>query len=55
MLGADAHGKSEVEAAAFERCRLFCDDWEQASAGGELAAPVAAGAVGREDVTSSGT
>jgi ornithine cyclodeaminase/alanine dehydrogenase-like protein (mu-crystallin family) len=54
VLGADAHGKSEVEAAAFDRCRLYCDDWEQASTGGELAAPVEAGAVRREDVTQLG-
>ena len=54
VLGADAHGKSEVEPAAFARCRLFCDDWEQASTGGELAAPVEAGALGREDVTQLG-
>ena len=37
VLGADAHGKQEVELGAIERCRLFCDEWEQASAGGELA------------------
>ena len=36
VLGADAHGKQEVELEAIERCRLFCDEWEQASAGGEL-------------------
>jgi ornithine cyclodeaminase/alanine dehydrogenase-like protein (mu-crystallin family) len=50
VLGADAHGKAEVEPAAIERCRLFCDEWEQASGGGELAGPVATGRVGREDV-----
>src|SRR5829696_7488008 len=27
VLGADAHGKAEVEAAALARCRLFCDEW----------------------------
>ena len=27
------------------RCRLFCDEWEQASSGGELAGAVAAGTV----------
>jgi ornithine cyclodeaminase/alanine dehydrogenase-like protein (mu-crystallin family) len=54
VLGADAHGQSEVEIAAFERMRLFCDEWEQASAGGELAAPVAAGAVSRGDVIQIG-
>jgi alanine dehydrogenase len=54
VLGADAHGKSEVEAAAFGRLRVFCDEWEQASGGGELSAPVAAGTVDRDDVTEIG-
>ena len=54
VLGADAHGKSEVELAAFERLRVFCDEWEQASGGGELAAPVAAGRLERGDVTEIG-
>jgi alanine dehydrogenase len=54
VLGADAHGKQEVELPAIERCRLFCDEWEQASAGGELANGVDAGIVGRDDVTQLG-
>jgi alanine dehydrogenase len=54
VLGADAHGKAEVEPEAFARCRLFCDEWEQASKGGELAGPVSAGAVDREQVTELG-
>ena len=54
VLGADAHGKQEVELEAIERCRLFCDEWEQASAGGELANAVDAGLIGREDVTQLG-
>jgi len=54
VLGADAAGKSEVEPTALDRCRLFCDDWVQAAAGGELAAPVAAGRVARGDVTELG-
>jgi alanine dehydrogenase len=54
VLGADAHGKSEVELEAIERCRLFCDEWEQASSGGELANGVEAGRVGRGDVTQLG-
>jgi ornithine cyclodeaminase/alanine dehydrogenase-like protein (mu-crystallin family) len=53
-LGADGHGKAEVEPAALERCRLFCDEWRQASAGGELAGAVAAGSVRAEDVTEIG-
>jgi ornithine cyclodeaminase/alanine dehydrogenase-like protein (mu-crystallin family) len=54
VLGADAHGKQEVELSAIERCRLFCDEWEQASAGGELANGVEAGVVSREGVTQIG-
>ena len=54
VLGADAHGKAEVELAALARCRLFCDEWEQASKGGELSGAVAAGAVDRGDVTEIG-
>ena len=54
VLGADAHGKQEVHLAAIRRCRLFCDEWEQASAGGELANGVDAGAISREDVTQLG-
>jgi ornithine cyclodeaminase/alanine dehydrogenase-like protein (mu-crystallin family) len=54
VLGADGHGKREVSIDAIRRCRLFCDEWEQASAGGELAGPVAAGGVRRSDVTELG-
>ncbi len=54
VLGADAHGKQEVDLAAIERCHLFCDEWEQASAGGELANGVDAGLVSRDGVTQLG-
>ena len=54
VLGADAHGKQEVDLAAIERCRLFCDEWEQASAGGELANAVEGGLVSRDGVTQLG-
>jgi alanine dehydrogenase len=54
VLGADAHGKQEVDLAAVGHCRLFCDEWEQASAGGELANGVEAGALSRPDVTQLG-
>ncbi len=53
-LGADAHGKQEVELEAVERCRLFCDEWEQASAGGELANAADAGLIESEDVSQLG-
>ncbi|MDX6606099.1 MAG: alanine dehydrogenase [Solirubrobacterales bacterium] len=54
VLGADAHGKQEVELDAIERCRLFCDEWEQASAGGELSNGIEAGIIEREQVTQLG-
>ena len=54
MLGADGPGKAEAEVEAVERAELFCDDWEQASHGGELTAAVERGLVGRERVTELG-
>jgi ornithine cyclodeaminase/alanine dehydrogenase-like protein (mu-crystallin family) len=53
-LGADAHGKGEIELDALTRCHLFCDEWEQASKGGELSGAVSAGVVARDDVTEIG-
>jgi alanine dehydrogenase len=54
MLGADGPGKAEAEPAAVARCRLFCDEWAQASHGGELTGAVEAGLVTRESVTDLG-
>jgi ornithine cyclodeaminase/alanine dehydrogenase-like protein (mu-crystallin family) len=54
LMGADGPGKSEVAVAELARAHVFCDDWEQASHGGELAAAVAAGALSRDDVTELG-
>src|SRR3954470_20052713 len=54
MLGADGPGKAEAEPAAVAACRLFCDEWEQASHGGELTGAVETGLVTREQVTELG-
>jgi len=54
MLGADGPGKAEATVDAVAACELFCDEWAQASHGGELTAAVAAGRVRREDVTELG-
>jgi alanine dehydrogenase len=54
MLGADGPGKAEAEIEAVRRCRLFCDEWRQASHGGELTGAVEAGVVTREEVTDLG-
>jgi alanine dehydrogenase len=51
LMGADGPGKAEIAVEELARARVFCDDWEQASHGGELAAGVAAGLVSRERVT----
>jgi alanine dehydrogenase len=54
LMGADGPGKAEVALAELSRAHLFCDDWEQASHGGELAAGVEAGVVTRDSVTEIG-
>jgi ornithine cyclodeaminase/alanine dehydrogenase-like protein (mu-crystallin family) len=54
MLGADGPGKSEASVGAVASCVLFCDEWEQASHGGELTAAIEAGLVTRERVTELG-
>ena len=54
LMGADGPGKAEIAAAELRRATLYCDDWEQASHGGELAHAVEAGLVAEQDVTSLG-
>jgi alanine dehydrogenase len=54
MLGADGSGKAEASLDAVMACELFCDEWEQASHGGELAGAVAAGLVSQDQVTPLG-
>ena len=54
LMGADGPGKAEGAVEELARARVFCDDWEQASHGGELAAAVAAGVLRRDGVTQLG-
>ncbi len=54
LMGADGPGKAEIAAEELARIRLFCDDWEQASHGGELAQVVERGLVEEADVTRIG-
>jgi ornithine cyclodeaminase/alanine dehydrogenase-like protein (mu-crystallin family) len=54
MLGADGPGKAEAEPEAVAACDLYCDEWLQASHGGELTAAVERGLVSRDDVTELG-
>jgi len=54
MLGADGPGKAEMSVGAVASCALYCDEWAQASHGGELTGAVEAGMVRREQVTDLG-
>jgi ornithine cyclodeaminase/alanine dehydrogenase-like protein (mu-crystallin family) len=54
LMGADGPGKAEMATAEIERAHVFCDDWEQASHGGELAHAVEEGALQAAEVTPLG-
>lgn len=54
MMGADGPGKAEAEHEVLTSAELFCDEWTQASHGGELTGAVEAGLIGRDDVTEIG-
>jgi alanine dehydrogenase len=54
MLGADGPGKAEAETGAVAKAELFCDEWEQASHGGELTGAVEAGLLTQDDVRQLG-
>ena len=54
LMGADGPGKAEIAVSELTRVRVFCDDWEQASHGGECAAAVAAGVLSRRGVAELG-
>jgi alanine dehydrogenase len=54
LMGADGPGKNEVAPGELRRAHLFCDDWEQASHGGELATAASSGVVVRDQVTELG-
>jgi alanine dehydrogenase len=54
MLGADGPGKAEADLEVIAEAELFCDEWEQASHGGELTGAVEAGLVRRDQVTELG-
>jgi ornithine cyclodeaminase/alanine dehydrogenase-like protein (mu-crystallin family) len=54
MLGADGPGKAEATVEAVAACELFCDEWEQASHGGELTGAVEAGVVTQASVRELG-
>jgi ornithine cyclodeaminase/alanine dehydrogenase-like protein (mu-crystallin family) len=54
LMGADGPGKQEIAVEELVRVRVFSDDWEQASHGGDIAHAVEAGVLQREDVTELG-
>jgi len=54
LMGADGPGKAEIAVEEIRRASIYCDEWAQASHGGELAAAVEVGAITRDDVTELG-
>ena len=54
LMGADGPGKAEIAKEELARVHAFCDDWEQASHGGEVVYAYEAGLLGRDDVTEIG-
>jgi ornithine cyclodeaminase/alanine dehydrogenase-like protein (mu-crystallin family) len=54
LMGADGPGKQEIAVEELVRVRVFSDEWEQASHGGDIAHAVEAGVLQREDVTELG-
>jgi ornithine cyclodeaminase/alanine dehydrogenase-like protein (mu-crystallin family) len=54
LMGADGPGKAEIATDELLRCRVVCDEWEQASHNGDVAHAVAAGRLGRADVAELG-
>jgi ornithine cyclodeaminase/alanine dehydrogenase-like protein (mu-crystallin family) len=54
LMGADGPGKQEIAVEELARVRVFSDEWEQASHGGDIAHAVEAGLLQRADVTELG-
>ena len=54
LMGADGPGKAEIAVEEIARAHVFCDDWEQASHGGEIARSVESGGITRKHVTELG-
>ncbi len=54
LMGADGPGKAEIAREELARVHAFCDDWEQASHGGEVVYAYEAGLLARNDVTELG-
>jgi len=50
-IGADAPGKQELDPDILRRAKIFVDDWEQASHGGEINVPLAKGIITRQNIS----
>jgi alanine dehydrogenase len=49
-MGADAHGKQELDPAILLDARVVIDDWEQASHSGEINVPLSSGILRRDQI-----
>lgn len=54
LMGADGPGKAEIAVEELLRARVFCDEWEQSSHNGDIAAAVADGRLTRDRVAELG-
>lgn len=52
-MGADAHGKQEIDTQVLLDARVVLDDWEQACGSGEVNVPLESGALTREGIHGS--
>ncbi len=49
-MGADAHGKQELESSLMAAAKVVIDDWQQACASGEVNVPLQEGSLARDDI-----
>ena len=52
-MGADAHGKQELESSLLMTAKVVIDDWQQACASGEVNVPLSDGSLTRDDIHGS--
>jgi len=50
-IGADAPGKQELDPDILRRAKIFVDDWEQASHGGEINVPLTKGIITSQNIS----
>jgi ornithine cyclodeaminase/alanine dehydrogenase len=52
-MGADAHGKQELDSSILASAKVVIDDWDQALQSGEVNVPLSEGVLSREGIHAS--